>query len=306
MEKVGVKSITCSNLLFSLNAKRDLLLFDKLMINKDNYESAIRVVNSIQHFTPMNSNCKRNIDEIEFLMNKGLMTFAETDFALTKNLDETIRELLVNEIVGYSEMCRLHLTKIEGNSNLINLIEWEDMFGNLSVRFNSIFNRLVYNIDSFPIISKSSPTNNAYKKADVYSILLKELPVPDETITWDRLIEIKTDKDLRRKYHALINWVNTVSYSPLTINEINDQYDYLYHEYEYQIELHKLKFKNSSLEIVVNSTAEILENIVKFNFSKVTKALFSFNKERIEMLESETKIQGKELAYIFDIKNIIY
>jgi hypothetical protein len=62
--------------------------------------------------------------------------------------------------------------------------------------------------------------------------------------------------------------------------------------------LHKMKTNVGVLETVVVSTAEILEDLIKFNWGKLAKTLFSFKQREIALLEGELKAPGNEVAYI--------
>ncbi len=66
--------------------------------------------------------------------------------------------------------------------------------------------------------------------------------------------------------------------------------------------IHHLKASTSFVDVFVISPLEIIENLVKFNWSKIAKGLLSVQKRKIELLEAEMKAPGKECAYMFDAR----
>lgn len=50
----------------------------------------------------------------------------------------------------------------------------------------------------------------------------------------------------------------------------------------------------------VISPLEVVEDLVKFNLSKIARGLLRIKKLKVELLEAETKAPGRECAYILD------
>ncbi|MNE25352.1 hypothetical protein D3C80_1186790 [compost metagenome] len=101
---------------------------------------------------------------------------------------------------------------------------------------------------------------------------------------------------------ALINWINRTSNSNSKISEIKEEYDYLYSEYIKQFNLHKMKYNNSKLEVIVNATVNFVTNVATGNYISSIKDLFQFNIKNASLLQEESKLTGKEIAYIFHAK----
>jgi len=47
---------------------------------------------------------------------------------------------------------------------------------------------------------------------------------------------------------------------------------------------------------------EIIENLLKFNWSKLAKGVLSIKKREVEFLEAEMKTPGRECAYVFEAR----
>jgi len=54
--------------------------------------------------------------------------------------------------------------------------------------------------------------------------------------------------------------------------------------------------------VFVISPLEIMENLVKFNWSKIAKGALQVWKRDVELMEAELKAPGRECAYVFDAR----
>lgn len=155
-------------------------------------------------------------------------------------------------------------------------------------------------IDACSIFSHICPHMKLEKAKDrsVLDIVFRVLPIPDEQTPWEHIFEYRSDPDSHSKFLALRNWMNDVSRTDLTPIEIEQKLEYLVDQYRRHIELHKMKVNTGVLETVVVSTAELVENLVKFKWGKLAQGLFAFRKRRVSLLESELTAPGNEVAYI--------
>lgn len=174
----------------------------------------------------------------------------------------------------------------------------------ISIRLDTLHLRKTDELSEYyPLLRTSDTLKSENKKSQIIQFLLDDIPEPDYSISWDHIIEYRTDEDVRNKYLALINWVNKASNSNLKLSEIKDEYDYLYSEYIKQFKLHKMKYNNSTLEVILNVTTNFMLNITTGNYVSSVKDLFQFNIKNASLLQDEAKIQGKEIAYIFHTKS---
>lgn len=65
-------------------------------------------------------------------------------------------------------------------------------------------------------------------------------------------------------------------------------------EYRKAMEIH-LKASQIFIDVFVISPLEIIENLIKFNWSKIAKGVRSVQKRKVEL-----KGRGRECAYVFD------
>lgn len=132
----------------------------------------------------------------------------------------------------------------------------------------------------------------------VIGIVLKNLPVPSQQTPWEQILEYRGDPDSKSKFLALRDWTTKVAKSNLSNREIEDNLEYLLDQYSRHLDLHKMKTTRSTLETVVVTTAELLENLITIKWSKAASLLFSIRKRKIELMEAESSSPGREVAFI--------
>jgi len=136
------------------------------------------------------------------------------------------------------------------------------------------------------------------KQAEILQILLKSMPIPDDATPWEQIIEFRKDADSMAKFLALRNWMNETARAKLTPVEVEEKLEYLMSQYQRHMQLHKMKTNPGTLETILVSSAEILENLIKFKFSKLAKALFTIRHRKISLIEGELTSPGSEMAYM--------
>lgn len=109
----------------------------------------------------------------------------------------------------------------------------------------------------------------------VLVIVLNNLPVPNEQTPWEQVFEYHKDPDSSSKFLALRKWMRDVSKSNLPRHEIDEKLEYLLNEYQQHMKLHKMKTNAITLETLVVTPIELLENLIKIKWSEVAKKLFS-------------------------------
>jgi hypothetical protein len=66
--------------------------------------------------------------------------------------------------------------------------------------------------------------------------------------------------------------------------------------------IHHVKASKGVFEAVVIPAMEVVENVAKFNWSKVAKGIISAKIRKVELLEAEMKAPGHESAYVVEAK----
>ncbi len=134
----------------------------------------------------------------------------------------------------------------------------------------------------------------------VLSVAFGAMPVPDETCAWDDILHFKTE--LHDKQWAFRRFLQDLATKQRKEPEISDQIEWMVNEYSKAMEIHRLKASNSFVDVFLIPTLELIEDIVKLNWSKIAKGTLSVKKRKVELLEAEMKASGRECAYVFDAR----
>jgi hypothetical protein len=172
--------------------------------------------------------------------------------------------------------------------------------GEFQLRLMSAYYRNTKHIDAYPLISGRLPelSQETGSTGDVIEIAINHLPAPDDSTSWEQILDFRNDPDTERKFLDLRNWMNDTARAKLTPIEVEQKLEWLLQEYRQHMELHRMKINASTLETVIVTGAEIAENLIKLQFGKLAKGLFSLRHRRLALLEGELKSPGREIAFI--------
>jgi len=135
---------------------------------------------------------------------------------------------------------------------------------------------------------------------EMLNLILAKFPVPSEDCPWESILDFRNEtEDKRWHLHRFMRELGT---KQKTASEIDDDIEWLLSEYDKAMRLHKLKASQSFLEVFIVSPVEIIEDLVKFRWSKIATGLLSVSKRKVELMEAELKAPGRECAYIFDAR----
>jgi hypothetical protein len=133
---------------------------------------------------------------------------------------------------------------------------------------------------------------------DVTRIVLSSFPVPSDQTSFEDILGFK--QEMRDKNWNLHRFINTLATQQCTEAEIRDDFEWSLNEYTKAMRLNRIKSAHSFVDLYVITPLEIIENLVKLNWSKIAKGALQARKHRIELLEAELKAPGRECAYVFD------
>lgn len=331
-ELIGLRNINSINSIDDI--KRDLLFFDKLFIvGLSEWKEIIESQSFKNHRELLEQ--KGLIPLNDFIIYDGLLTMSnyvienygnwENYYNETKNekLDNRNEKLeyLVNEgkiIYDYKV-----LTKGEGynsihkkispiidskintvrDSNLVEYFELCNLCHDLKTRILSTS----YDEKKFTAIPCNSSIYEIEHitnlKTETYNLILEDFPIVDVSfIELEQIFDFKNDPETYNSIWGLRNWISNISKSNKSTSEIEEEYRYLKYKYEQTIKIHKLKISNSVFQTTIQTGAELLENIAKLKFGKLSDLLFKFKENKISLMESELKSEGNQFSYLFKVK----
>jgi hypothetical protein len=140
------------------------------------------------------------------------------------------------------------------------------------------------------------------KKVDVTSIALTRMPEPDESVSWEQILDYRSDPQSNGKMLALRKWMNKIVRDNLSQREIEDELDWLMYDYERQIKLHRMKYRTGVLETIVTSIPDIIQKLIRVQWGDAAKTLFKLTRLKLELMEAEMKVPGSEVAYLVETR----
>lgn len=298
METIGVTSIDPWFILDDEPLIKDLLYFDKLIYTIGFRQSLEKFCNTLRNGK---ESFKKKIQEIEKLEKAGLI-YEYTNESFNQDKLKYGNAQATKYALKSLELASTFSTEEKVFKDIfIDFLERFREVGQLNSRVNSIVLNKKEQNSYIPIIRNNYhdfAISEYYSTSTVLKILLKKFPSFSNETVLETFIDFKNDPDTKLKLARLRDWVLEISKKNYSEKEIEQKIDYLLHEYAKQLEIHKLKYNLGYVETFVTTSLEILENIVKLNFSKAAKVLFDLGKQNLNLLEAEQNIVGKELALL--------
>ncbi|HEX6751623.1 MAG TPA: hypothetical protein VF092_30295 [Longimicrobium sp.] len=135
----------------------------------------------------------------------------------------------------------------------------------------------------------------------VIQIVLNELPLPDESVSWEQVVDFRSDELVRQDCLRLRKWMRKVSAATASPAEIVEELEDLRADYISHVRLHRLKQSSGIMETVLTVVGETLENLARFRPGAAVKAFFAVRQRRIALLEAESAAPGREVAYLIKV-----
>jgi hypothetical protein len=142
--------------------------------------------------------------------------------------------------------------------------------------------------------------NAGSQTSTVLAVALAALPLPNDQCSWQDILDFKYD--MHDQQWGFRRWMRALATKHQTEGEIRDDLEWSLNEYTKAMRVHKIKASQSFLDVFVISPLEIMENLVKFNWSKIAKGALQVWKRDVELMEAELKAPGRECAYVFDAR----
>lgn len=155
-----------------------------------------------------------------------------------------------------------------------------------------------------PILKSLDSYKNGKSNDSVLHFILSKIPTPDMNTSWEQLLDFRADENVKRKYYALVEWVNQMSRSEMPLAHVSDKYNQLYSEYVKQYEFHKLSSGFTTIELLVIGGVEFISSLTSQNYISAFRSMLNISKQRLNLMKAESEIQGRELAYIYSANQV--
>jgi hypothetical protein len=163
-----------------------------------------------------------------------------------------------------------------------------------------------FSLNAFPLYSGETALNDDFisGKDDIVKLVIEQLPEPDyENVAWEKIIDFRSDPETKRLLNYLRHWITDHSKIEASCQELLEEILYYCAKYEEHIQLHKMKSRKGSLETLLMIPAEMIEGVIQLKPTKTVKALFTFTRQKVELLDQEKNAPGRDLAYLFKARD---
>jgi hypothetical protein len=131
----------------------------------------------------------------------------------------------------------------------------------------------------------------------VLDIVLKALPLPEESVPWEKIRDFRDDADARANLLALRQWTRKVAAANTPAMEIREELEYLRASFDSHMRFHRMKTRPGVLRTLV-SLPTALGKAAKLDFGGAVDALLIAKTREIALLEAERSAPGREVAFI--------
>ncbi len=290
---------------FSSHLKQQALLFDQIGIFQlHQRHKIIGTFKPVFQKTPENNLASVSL-ELDWLEENGIIfeltvreeianQAAEYFFKLNSSKKEKEIGGLISKL---STMQKIEIKDIEDMAYAIDSIKEQDA---IILRLMSLImetTKRVTAVTTLPYTEyiRELPNSN---KSDVAQIVISSLPLPDNTTSWEQIIDYRNDPGNQKNLLTLRRWIRKISTEELSKAEIEEEIEWLINEFQEHMRYHKIKANTETLEVLVKAPLEIIEDLVRLKLSKIPEPFFALKKKQLLLMDAEITAPGKEMAYI--------
>jgi hypothetical protein len=256
-------------------SKREALLFEKIAVIR---------------YRPITFKDKLEASEFDWLLGKGVI-FTHSSLIPPGVVSQ-------DEVQAYYKLVREFYNSQDTTRKILNYQVSASYH-----RLLCLFLQEEYSIDAIPILPSPPPRSIPHEfpqvgKEKVLQVVFNKLPIPDDSVPWEDIIDFRNDPDTKSKFLGFRVWMSKLARENRPTVEIEEELEYLTEEYRNHIALHKLKYNTGALETTITIAAEVLEDLARLKFGKLAKSLFILKNRRIALMEAEHSAPGREIAYV--------
>ncbi|RIK79205.1 hypothetical protein DCC62_05980 [candidate division KSB1 bacterium] len=134
-------------------------------------------------------------------------------------------------------------------------------------------------------------------------ILLHQMPrINFKRTRLARFLDFIIDEHTQKLRRRLVNWKHEIAKESMKPNELSDLIATRLDDYKTWIDAAKLKYELSTTELVLVTTSEFLEGLIRLSPSKSVQSIVNFRRRGVNFKLEELKAPGRELAFIHHSK----
>ena len=143
------------------------------------------------------------------------------------------------------------------------------------------------------------PDTNSHPMHNVLKVAFESFPVPDDGCSWRDIADFKLE--MREEQWGFRRFLYDLGTKSQSEAEIRDGIQWSINKYQRAMEKRSMKIVRSALTAIVIPAIDIFSNSGNHLISLVSGVL-AIDKLRLELLEGEANVPGRECAYVFDAR----
>jgi len=140
-------------------------------------------------------------------------------------------------------------------------------------------------------------------KHDIVKIVLT-VPVPDESVSWQQIVDYRSDPDCQNDFFDLKEWMSDVGRGSIAPADVAGRLEFLLDRYRWHLGRHQLSTNWTTLEAFIVTTAETVEKFGSFRRGQSASPLFSLEHRELGLLEGESTSAGSVVAFVITTKSM--
>ena len=165
------------------------------------------------------------------------------------------------------------------------------------------------NLDAHAIVpsefSSFHQDDDSTNKHEVLRIVVNALPVPDEQVSWQEIIEYRSDLNSLNRFLDLRNWIGDTASGKLTPLEVEEKLEPVLKRFRKQMEFHRMAIDTKTFEAFVVTSADVIRNLFSYGGTTSPKALCSLEHLKLALLEGESPSTGSVVAYVVKTRSLM-
>jgi len=159
--------------------------------------------------------------------------------------------------------------------------------------------RNLNNLDAHAVVSNEFTSleqdDEDPNRRDVLQILINGLPLPDKDVSWEQIVQYRSDPNSLNRFLDLRNWINEIAGGKLTPLEAEQRLQPVLKRFRKQMEIHQMKTVSTTLGALVTTSPDVIGNLLSYPGG--TKVCF-FAHRKLVLLEGEALSDISEVAFV--------
>ncbi|HEU4629717.1 MAG TPA: hypothetical protein VFS08_08215 [Gemmatimonadaceae bacterium] len=130
------------------------------------------------------------------------------------------------------------------------------------------------------------------------SVIVRQMPVPDDRTPWEAILEWRRDEQAQVKYRRFKSWLSNVVMGDDAPEHLDDHLQTLLDDYRAHMHLHRMQVRIAQAESIVLPILEIVRHVFTGRWGEWVRAGFEVQRQQIALLQAELEAPGREIAYV--------